>query len=95
MSIRNAKRKLALSAAAATAAVCLASTPALADVTSYYWTTSPTYSHAEIYVDNGTQGLAWALHGNLYVSSGWWTYYAWATAQGSATSNYGAGVQWR
>lgn len=95
MSVRHIKRKAALGAAAAVAAVGLAATPALAGVTSYYYTASPTYSHAHIFVNGGTQGLAWALHGNLYVNSGWWSYFASASAWGSPTSTYGAGVAWR
>ena len=98
MPVRSIRHKFALGAFAAATTLglgTLVASPALAGVSSAYATASPTYSYAEIYVNNGTQGEAWARHGSAYADSGWWTYYAWARASGSSTSRYGAGYNWR
>jgi hypothetical protein len=91
MSIKSIRHRAAAGLIAATAVTgigVLVAEPALAGVTSAYTHAGSDYSYAEVYVNNGTQGRAYAQHGGAWADSGWWTYYAWARADSGTSNSY-------
>lgn len=53
------------------------------------------YARADIWLNNGTQGRAYARHGDRAALSGWYNGNAWAWADTGYTCDSTAWVQWR
>jgi hypothetical protein len=93
----KAKQKLArtvLAAGLAAGAVVVVSPAAQAGY-SYRLHAGCDYARADIWLNNGTQGRAYARHGNISALSGWYNGNAWAYADTGTNCSSQAWVQWR
>jgi len=96
MSTSNLRRRAAaglLAGTAVTLASVLVAEPSMARVNYAYSEANVDHAFAEIYVDGGTQGRAYAQHGGSSAMAGWATSHALASADSGVSNSFSAWTQ--